>query len=136
MAKAVIEMPPGDHQPQPPSDGAPSWCICGRCRLMPTAPENKCCRQRPCITQHPSFHSLVLDREVLIVSIIGRREVFVDRSDYSNEGMRHAAYTQYVLWQNGYLGRGNRKVVPSCATWAIRDKYPNADGIYTGFVGL
>ena len=27
MAKAVIEMPPGDHQPQPPSDGAPSWCI-------------------------------------------------------------------------------------------------------------
>ena len=24
MAKAVIEKPPGDHQPQPPSDGAPS----------------------------------------------------------------------------------------------------------------
>jgi len=78
----------------------------------------------------------VLDREVLTVSIIGRRETFVDRSDYSNEGMQPAAYNQYVLWQNGYLGRGNRKMVPSCATWAIRDKYPDAHGIYTGYVGL
>ena len=31
MAKAIIEMPPGDDQPQPPSDGAPSWCTCGKC---------------------------------------------------------------------------------------------------------
>lgn len=45
-AKAIIEMPPGQHLPpeeQPQNIGVPSWCICGKCRPMPT-PENKCCR--------------------------------------------------------------------------------------------
>ena len=103
MAKSIIEMPPENPQPQPPSDGVPSWCICGRCRPMPTVPENKCCRQRPCITQHPTFHNLVLDREALIVCLIACREVFVDRSDYRNEGMRFDAYTQFVLY-TGFIG--------------------------------
>ena len=50
-AKAIIEMPqqppPGQ---QPPINRIPSWCICGKCRPMPTANENKCCRQRLCVT--------------------------------------------------------------------------------------
>ena len=100
---------------------------------MPTANENKCCGQRPCLTTTPTFKSLVMCRESLHVAIVGRTDIFVDRSDFSNEGMRYAAYRQYILWQNGYLGRGNRRVVPSCATWAIRGKYPSLDGMYTGF---
>ena len=77
--------------------------------------------------------SLVLDRDALSMATVGRMDMLVDRSDFSNEGYCFAAYCQYVLWQNGYLGRGNRRVVPSCTTCAIRDKYPSADGIYTGY---
>ena len=134
-ARAIIEMPddePSD-EPKQSNNSTPSWCICGKCRLMPSPDENKCCRQRPCVTQQPAFENIVLDREALSVAIVGRTDVLVDRSDFSNEGYRFAAYRQFILWQNGYLGRGNRRVVPSCAIWAIRDKYPSHDGVYTGF---
>ena len=133
-AKAIIEMPPPPPPgQQPPINGIPSWCICGKCRPMPTADENKCCRQRLCVTLQPSFQSLVLDHDALSVAIVGRMDVLADRSDFSNQGYRFAAYRQYILWQNGYLGRGNRRVVPSCATCSIWQKYPSPDGVYTGF---
>ena len=82
--------------------------------------------------QQPSFENIVLI-EKPSVAIIGCTDVLVDWSDFSNEGYRFAANQQFILWQNGYLGRGNDRVVPSCATWAIRDKYPSCDGVYTGF---
>ena len=134
-AKDIVEVPQGQQPPgqQPSANGVPRWCICGKCRPMPTADENKCCRQRSCVTLQPCFETLVLDRDALSVAIVGWMDMLVDRSDFSNVGYRFAAYRQYVLWQNGYLGRGNRRVVPSCATCAIRDKYPSADGIYTGY---
>ena len=132
MAKAIIVVPPGQHPP-PPNSGVPSRCICGKCCHMPTPDENKCCRQTLCVTLQPSFQSLVLDRDALPVAIVGRMDVLADHSDFSNEGYRFAAYCQYILWQNGYLGRGNRRVVPSCATCSIRDKYPSPEGVYTGF---
>ena len=132
FVKAIIEtlqepQPPGQ---QPPANGVPSWCICRKCRPMPNADENKCCRQSSFVTLQPCFQSLVLDRNV---AIVGQMDMLVDRMDFNNEGYRFAAYRQYILWQNGYLVRGNRRVVPSCATCSIRDKYPSADGIYTGF---
>ena len=79
---------------------------------MPTGDENKCCRQRLCVTLQPSFQSLVLDRDALSVAIVGRMDVLADRSDFSNEGYRFAAYRQYILWQNGYLGGGLCHHVP------------------------
>ena len=27
----------------PPPEGIPEWCFCGRCAPMPTQEENKCC---------------------------------------------------------------------------------------------
>jgi P2X purinoceptor 7 len=40
---------------------------------------------------------------------------------------------QYILWRYKKLGRGNRRVCPSCVVLAIRQLYPAQDGIYMGF---
>ena len=40
---------------------------------------------------------------------------------------------QFILLAHGYLGKGNRKVIPSCAVKMIRNQYPSPDNVYMGF---
>ena len=112
-AKYIVEVPQGQQPPgqQPSANGVPSWCIYRKCCPMPTADKNKCLRQRSCVTLQLCFQSLVLDWDALSVAIVGWMDMLVDRSHFNNEGYHFAAYLKYVLWQKGYLGRGNRSVV-------------------------
>lgn len=48
--------------------------------------------------------------------------------------MRFAGYKQYTWWIHNRLGKGVRKVIPSCALWKIREKYPEASGSYVPFM--
>ena len=102
---------------------------------MPTQEENKCCTRivRPCISTTPLFLQLVLDPNVLDLAMRYREDVLVLGNVRNNENFRHAAYRQYVLWQHGRLGRGNRRVVPSCCVVKIRARYPSPNGMYTGY---
>ena len=48
---------------------------------------------------------------------------------------RLTAYRQFVCWmlKGERLGKGKRVVIPSCVVTAIRNRFPDASNIYTGF---
>ncbi|VDI69370.1 Hypothetical predicted protein [Mytilus galloprovincialis] len=124
--------------PEPPKPDQPSWCSCSNCREMPTQQERLCCKRQPmnCHSRLPDFQQCVLDELVLELAIRYRNDFLAQPEDENyNRCHRHAAYRQYILWIHGYLGAGNRRVIPSCCVWRIRDKYPDATGQYVGFVG-
>ena len=135
LAKGILggdSSSPSSPPPQPQSNDLP-WCKCGKCQPMPLPVENVCCRQRPCITTSEAFESIVLDSHVLSVAIVSRSDTFADDPDYTSASYRKAACRQWVMWQHGYLGRSNRKVIPSCVVWEVHRRYPAPDGNYLGF---
>ena len=79
------------------------------------------------------FDTSVLDINVLTIAIHRRCDDYRDESLFTPAEYHKAAYRQYIIWQYTYLGRGNRKVIPSCMALAIRNCYPAPDGQYLGF---
>ena len=132
LARAVLQSDHPEDTPQQPEGSLP-WCVCRKCRPMPTSVGNLCCRQTSCITSTELFESTVLDVNVLSIAIIDWSDTFVESVDYSTSSYRKAAYRQFILWREGHLGRGNRKVVPSCVVWSVRNRFPAPDGMYLGF---
>ena len=56
-----------------------------------------------------------------------------DKLVYNNNSFRYAAYRQFTWWIHNRLGKGVRRVIPSCAIWAIRDLYPDKNAEYIPF---
>lgn len=112
----------------------PHWCKCGNCRNMSTAAENVCCKKKDCVTTTRRFYKLCLDPDVVQIGVLNRADIRNDPLDNSTSQFRKAAYRHFILDKYGYLGRGNRRVVPSCVVWKIRTKYPSPTGVYMGFM--
>ena len=51
----------------------------------------------------------------------------------ADRAYRMAAYRQFIHWTYSRLGRGIRRIIPSCVVAAVRCEFPEADGVYTGF---
>ena len=124
---AVEPTQPAEERPGPSSQCA-SWCKCGRrCVPMPREVENVCCRVLTCVTTAQYFADAVLNGNVLAASMTASNDAFPRDIPRSNESHRHYAYKQYAYIRHGYyyLGAGNRRVVPSCATLQIKHAYPS-----------
>lgn len=125
--------PPGAPSPSPGNNTAPEWCKCKLCRPMQSDQENVCCQRVNCLTRFQVFNNICLDRDVLEICIKARCDIRADEFNFSMESFRKAAYRQFIIWRYGKLGRGNRRVVPSCAVLSIRRAYPSPDGRVMGF---
>ena len=123
--------PAEPNHPLPAS--LPDWCVCGHCRPMSQEVENKCCKQRRCITLSQRFAKLCLDPDVLELCVRNRADIRNDQEDNSTRAFRKAAYRQFILARHGHLGKGNRRACPSCAVWKIRERYPSVTGVYMGY---
>ena len=108
--------------PAPVPASVPDWCKCGQCRPMPQEVENKCCQPKKCITNTSRFSKLCLEPDVLELCIRNTSDIRNDREDNSTRAFRKAAYRQFILARHGYLGKGNRRVCPSCVVIKIRER--------------
>ena len=137
----LLTMSSADPPPSGPQvRDKPTWCICHNCREMPTDVERKCCGQQThsCIAMLPHIEAYILQEGHLRLAIRIWNDVRAldDLPDpgESNKQFRYAAYRQFVVWQYGALGAGNRVVLPSCCVWKIRDRFPDPHGQYKGFI--
>ena len=131
---AGVQGNPGEPQPHLDAAINPPFCVCGFCREMPTDKERLCCKEKNvCRSKSMVFGNICLDSENLATVIRSLADTYVFTPTYDNRAMRHAAYRQYVMWQHGHLGKGHRKVIPSCCVWEIRKHYPSPNGQYTGY---
>uniref|UniRef100_A0A4W3JL13 P2X purinoreceptor 7 intracellular domain-containing protein n=1 Tax=Callorhinchus milii TaxID=7868 RepID=A0A4W3JL13_CALMI len=120
------------------SSSIPDWCLCGLCREMLTDIEKVCCgkTEQHCISISSAMANLCLNEAVLQLMLNYRNELFglhAFSNDSHNSELRHAAYRQYIMWQHGCLGTGNKRIIPSCCVWKIRAAFPDPKGSYSGF---
>ena len=118
-------------------NGVPEWCICGQCREMKKEVERVCCKNMEKNHEHELFENHVLTEHNLELAMRTNADFFNYPFDPTrNASWRFNAYRQFIIWVWGKLGRRNRKVVPSCVIWKIRDRFPDASGNYTGFMDV
>ena len=51
-------------------------------------------------------------------------------NEIKNRSLRFAVFKQFVWWIYQRYWKGNRRVLPSCVLWKIRQHYPEAHGQY------
>lgn len=140
------------------SSDRPDWCICLKCKVMPTNQENICCVSESleranlkdgfkpgpgcCILQSHEI-SIIFDPVSLGLSWQRQRRLAAFNEGHqlifgnmNNEAYRYHAYVSYINMVYGFLGRRKRKVIPACIVNHIREMWPDPVGVYVGFKPL
>ena len=129
--------------------GNNDWCKCGgNCKIEKRNIDCLCCQEVYAlnskfdaenyigfITESKDFEMLCTNKTVLENVLVGLHEA---RGEYleentSNRSFRYAAYRQFIRWVFKRLGKGNRRVIPSCALWKIREHFPEPDEEYVEY---
>ena len=78
-----------------------------------------------CITQHPGFQAVCLNRWVLQTAWYQYKQQYEVAFDGPEDRLyHHIAYRQLARWCWGILGREVRVILPSCAVTRIRETFP------------
>ncbi|XP_031757004.1 P2X purinoceptor 7-like [Xenopus tropicalis] len=115
---------------------------------MPTSEESVCCQEIEkvaseipenftCITSNQLFHIMCLDQRIANIHyvMITNQPIQEDLSLH-HRNLRRTAYRSFTSWIHGFLGKGVRIAIPSCAVAAVREAYPDPKGNYVGFVKM
>ncbi|XP_071853192.1 P2X purinoceptor 7-like [Apostichopus japonicus] len=124
------------------------YCLCGECEAMPSEKENVCChsvfRQHEldfgaCITEDPNFAAVCLQKLVLELAFQQflqyiKKPPLAAQAQMNNRQKRLMAYRQISLWasRGQPLGKGNRRVLPSCCVMRIRAEF--TDDTFSGYL--
>ena len=114
----------------------PDCCRSSMCKEIPTDIENKCCKQKRCLSKTNVFVNICINKKNLQTAIRNLSNTYVFTPRYANKSMQHAAYRQYVMWKHGHVGARCRLVIPSCCVCAIRNAYLSPKNQYTGFLNV
>ena len=121
------------------------WCKCGECNIEKREIDCLCCQEvdalnskfdrenMSCVIKSIEFETLCINKLVLENVLTGLHESRGDHMEktWSNRSLRYAAYKQFIWWVFKSVGKGNRRVIPSCALWRIRKLYPEPNREYT-----
>ena len=124
--------------------GNTAWCECSQCKVENREIDCLCCQEVAalnerfdklavnCITEDEELRTLCLNKAVLENVLTGLHDSKGDHleKDITNRSYRYAAYRQFTWWVYKHLGKGNRRVIPSCTLWVIRNAFPESDGQY------
>lgn len=114
-------------------------CQCENCQIMDRTEECKCCKEYdgisdimnvlqhplPCITRHPGFSAICLNKWVLKVAWWQYKQQYSRTYEGPEHKLnRHIAYRQLARWCFGILGKEIRVALPSCAVCCIRAHFP------------
>ena len=142
-----LSNPKANEQGEPSRIGNTNWCKCGNCKPMDSEAESLCCLDtnevpdeyfegNTCIILSEGFSTVCLSKHTLKTALSALNDLRGDsiKTDRNNCSYRYAGYKQFTWWVHNNLGKGVRKVIPSCSVWAIRTKYPSEDSKYAPFM--
>ena len=92
---------------------------------MPKIEGKKCCGRSSCIVRY--FKKVYLGKDILEIAVTARADYRAEEINNRSSNYRKAAYYEFCLWRYGKLGKGNRRVIPSCVVKLIRTDIPNQE---------
>ncbi|KAM4015849.1 uncharacterized protein ACNLHF_002429 [Anomaloglossus baeobatrachus] len=125
-----------------------SWCKCGHCCVMSTLEESICCHEisallpqlndeRLCITKHPSFQEMCLDKDRLdfLYRFLGKIKRKNDVLYYLHK-LRRTSYRAFVVWAHGFLNFRKYKLIPACVVKHVQEFLPYPEELNVGYMKM
>lgn len=120
-------------------------CLCGECKVMPTARENLCCRKPGsyvlskmaptlrCITEAGVIRNSCFVEDVLRGEAVIYEITFPLPDQVETKTWRFLAYRRFVQLIYNETRHRQRHVLPACFVSTVRRLWPSEDGTYVGF---